>query len=741
MHHGCSSMNKIHVKLENCYGIPKFEREFDFSNFNIFVVYASNGIMKTSFAKTFRDIQVGTEPHDQLDKSLSSTYEVLLDGTGQQINSGSVCVIEPYNEKAFESGEKILTLLADEQTRKEYTDIYNKIEDLKKATLSSLKKISGSSNYEAEIIETFSSLGKPNIFEIFDETFGQVQSSKDSFAFKYNDVFDPNDKVRKFLEENSALLKQYIEKYDALISQSKFFSKAPGKIFGTTEAKNLTDSLDGDAFFVAGHKLTLKFDGDVTETVGLVKVVEDEVARIFSDKELKEVFDKIDKKLNANKELKAFKKVIENDPKILVRLEDYNQFRREVWFSFLKQIEKSLEELIALYNTERVNLEAVIKKAHEGRSEWEAVLEEFKNRFKDMPFTVAIRNKSDAVLKEEAPAIDFQYKGKAVEKEFLFKDVLSMGEKRALYLLDVIFEIKSRRLEGKDTLFVIDDIADSFDYKNKYAIVEYLNDLSKETGFRSIILTYNFDFFRTLQSRVLGASKWTHSLIAEKTDAEIKLYRAGDRNITDPFSTWRAGINNNEKCLVAALPFVRNLIEFRSGKCSKYLLLTHALHQKDAVATPAVKATKDICISDLEPVYADVLENVNFAYPDPSKKIVDIIDDLCKEIKDQQDLNSVVLEDKIVLAIGIRLVAERYMWSKISDKSEITKNQTGELFERYKGEFLAIKSHEFAIVTLERVNIMTPESIHLNSFMYEPILDMGIDELKHLRDDVLKLEV
>ena len=48
------------------------------------------------------------------------------------------------------------------------------------------------------------------------------------------------------------------------------------------------------------------------------------------------------------------------------------------------------------------------------------------------------------------------------------------------------------------TIFVVDDIADSFDYKNKYAIVEYLTDILTEPFFLQIILTHNYDFYRTV---------------------------------------------------------------------------------------------------------------------------------------------------------------------------------------------------------------------------------------------------
>lgn len=47
------AMNKLNINLENCYGIKKLQKEFDFSDRSAFVIYASNGSMKTSFTKTF----------------------------------------------------------------------------------------------------------------------------------------------------------------------------------------------------------------------------------------------------------------------------------------------------------------------------------------------------------------------------------------------------------------------------------------------------------------------------------------------------------------------------------------------------------------------------------------------------------------------------------------------------------------------------------------------------------------
>ena len=65
---------------------------------------------------------------------------------------------------------------------------------------------------------------------------------------------------------------------------------------------------------------------------------------------------------------------------------------------------------------------------------------------------------------------------------------LSMGERKALYVLNVIFEIETRMKRQQETFVVVDDIADSFDYQNKYAIIQYLKDISDDGLFKLLIM-------------------------------------------------------------------------------------------------------------------------------------------------------------------------------------------------------------------------------------------------------------
>jgi hypothetical protein len=90
------------------------------------------------------------------------------------------------------------------------------------------------------------------------------------------------------------------------------------------------------------------------------------------------------------------------------------------------------------------------------------------------------------------------------------------------------------------------------------------------------------------------------------------------------------------------------------------------------------------------------------------------------------------LENKVVLAIATRLRAERYIVAKLNDLpfwQEITSKQTTVLLRKFKKQF---PGESDAATLVDRVSIMTPENIHLNSFMYEPILDMSDDNLRKL---------
>ena len=141
---------------------------------------------------------------------------------------------------------------------------------------------------------------------------------------------------------------------------------------------------------------------------------------------------------------------------------------------------------------------------------------------------------------------------------------------------------------------------------------------------------------------------------------------------------------------------------------------------------------------DLDAIYADVFGGSGSFVGNPNESVVDHIEKEAKACFNGNGGGN--LEAKVVLSLGMRLAAENFMVAKIADAdfvSGITRNQTPQLLQRFESDF---SSETEAIGTLRKVVLMTPENIHLNAFMYEPILDTSDDSLRSLYSDVRSLK-
>jgi hypothetical protein len=724
-------MDKIIIEIENCYGINKLVTEFDFTNRkSTHAIYAPNGVMKTSFANVFDDFSRDQESRDLVYPSRVSK-RILKDSTGNQISNETIFVIRPY-ESSFKSG-KMATLLVNEELRKKYLEIHESIDKEKDTLIKALEKTSGiKSNIEQILSETFTDDRKSFFTALVHLEKEIVNEAAPLYShIKYKLIFD--EKVLDFLSTGDFRnqIKQYIEKYEELIKSSTFLKKDFNHYHATAVQKNLSDN----GFFKAAHSINLNVGSSKTEIVDeneFNKLIQGERERILQDSVLKTIFDNIDKKIS-NAQLREFRDYLFENQDILIELSDIHNFKTKLWISFLKSNLELYQNLLSEFIKGQAEIKVIIDQAHREKTDWENVIHIFNKRFY-VPYKLSISNKADAILSDEAPSIHYHFNNTDHTPEEINEDlllrVLSQGEKRALYLLHIIFEIESRRKQGIVTLFVIDDIADSFDYKNKYAIIEYLREISNTSIFRSIILTHNFDFFRTIQDRVMGGERHQNSYMAIKEQDHISLIRLSYNYISNPFNEWKSDLSDQRK-LIASITFARNIAEYL-GDYENINKLTALLHIKPS--------TRNLKIKDLEVIYKNIFKDMDHLQLEEQEMyIIDLIFGVAQDICDSITESGLNLENKIVLSIAIRLSAEIYMINKINDNSfvsQITSSQTGKLFRRYK----KLYTEDFrSLEILEKVNIMTPENIHLNSFMYEPILDMSDSHLKDLYIEVNQL--
>lgn len=720
-------MQKLKIHFENCYGIKKLECGFDFSTKRIYSIYAPNGTMKTSFAKTLKDFGENKDSSDLIFPERSPIRKI-QDENDVDLALNQVFVIEPYN-KDYKS-DKLSTLVVKQELKNRYDEIYQDLETAQKEFIKKLKSVSQSTDCESEFIETFKENPKDAFFDLIVKIYHKLDSSVViDYKFKYNDVFDKKGNVKKFLETNIDSLNEYIKQYESLLTGSNFFKKS-SNTFGTYQANEIINSVKDNSFFDAGHSIELSDTTKISSVDEFVKLVDDEIQKILNDAKLKKAFDKIDKAIGTNAELRSFKVALEKDNSLLIELKNYDAFKQKIWLSYFSNLYSDVGYLWDLYNARKEELEMIIREAIDTKTDWEKATKEFNERFRGIPFRLEIGNQDDVILKTSTPSLKFIFTDsgdeKHIEKDELLK-VLSQGERRALYLLNIVFEIQARKKLNQSTIFIIDDIADSFDYKNKYAIIEYLKDIANEPNFYQIILTHNFDFFRTVGSRL--CIDRLHRLYTIKSDTEV--YLKPEKYQKNPFENWIKNINSDKNFLIALIPFVRNLTEYTNGISNNlhYNTLTDLLHIKTN--------TKNITHQELTAVFGTVVPLIT-----PNQDTTKVIDTIysCANTISQETIHTEVnLEKKIVLSIATRLKAEEFMIDKINNPTTVngmTGNQTIKLFEIYKSTF---ESEQTNIESLDKVNLMTAENIHLNSFMYEPLLDMSDSHLKALYAEIKNL--
>ena len=136
--------------------------------------------------------------------------------------------------------------------------------------------------------------------------------------------------------------------------------------------------------------------------------------------------------------------------------------------------------------------------------------------------------------------------------------------------------------------------------------------------------------------------------------------------------------------------------------------------------------------------YKNKNKAISFAAGREEELIYDII---MKESNNIADIEKLEIENKLILSMAIRLKGELYMQDKImsvvpNGQSIVEdifckKNQSAWLIKAYKENI-----NDERMNILEIVAMITPENIHLNSFMFEPILDMSLKYLYKIYNEI-----
>ena len=656
---------ELKIFLKNCFGIGKLEHSFDLSKDNAIMVYAPNGTMKTSLARTFMCLEDNHNAADLLDDTKVSKYSIQLDGNF--VANDQVYVYKTEDNQIEPNG----ILQIEEDNIKSFIASPNEI-DQYKSTLKPLKA------FLDEINMRFSKLVRLGNY-FFDEEVVKL----------YN--------IEGILSRYDSISKAIFESHTFDISKCNFNEIMYDELFDKNRIS---------AKYINAH---------YNELVNPNKTVRKKV-KVGS---------------GGQKRWNRLCEIVDSNSYVKSKIGDLESLRREYLLYFIHSESTIMSEFYSLYVKEKEKLQDIINKVNKDNQLWNHVVSIFHYRF-NVPYALELENKAKVILLNDIPYVNYVHQGTTGHKKYKgkehFLNFISTGEKRAYYLLLNLFELEKRKERKEKQIIVIDDIAESFDYKNKYAIIEYLADLKDCKNFILIILTHNFDFYRTVHSRL----NVKNIFIANK-DKERNVTLQKGSYVRDIIKNKLIKNIDNSLYLIALIPFVRNIVEYtKGGSSDEYIQLTSFLHVKPE--------TESLTMGDLMRIVAANIHIANkVSISNTDQKYINCL--YCKAEDVVKYDNLIAIENKLVLSMAIRIIAELFMTREIGGKTDenrdVNSNQTKFLFEKYRKCHPA-KENESKII--RKVLMLTSENIHINNFMFEPIIDLSLDELKYLYNEVKSLQ-
>ncbi len=719
-------------KFKNVYGINDL-KGIDSVNGNA-IIYAPNGGTKTSLALGFKSISNGINPNDRIFEK-KCEYVFNLDGNlysdkeSKNIDNIVVYNFEEYYKESLEnSGNKINLLTISTKLQRKYGEIYQVCLDKIDILSRKISSIIGNKKKEADNISLS--------LDFFKSAFN-LYNWKDIIVFlsniEWSDKIEIENNIINILNENTIPIissDDFIEKVNKLNNtlNSKVESILFKGVFGSIEAGKLIKEIKSDGFFEAGHAIKLcGKDELITSCEDFEKIYQEQLNIIYNDDETKKDVEDLLSKINKNKATREIRGFISN-PEILTQMNDFNKFSLKILSGCLQSLETEIKETAKLINNSDEAINKLMNEAESERTKWEEICSIFNDRF-IVPFEISIKNRFNSIIGKNYPAFKIKYKKNNSEKvinEELLKKTLSTGEVRALTILHFLFDLNISIKKNNETFVILDDVVDSFDYKNKYAMIEYISELSSENNIICWVLTHNFDFFSSCKYRVKEFDKY---YIKQNKNSEN--FQKFNESIIgggmELFSNWKKMLNDtsDEKKFISLIPVCRNLVELKYGvNDEKYKTLCNVLHFR--------LNTKNILVKEIKPIFIETF-NINCNL-DASKKVFDILFEQLNILSATNLSNSIGLDDKIILAIGIRIVIEM-VFNKFDTSFVDSDLSLGKEYESVK-QYLEEDDKK----VFSKALISIPEFVHLNSFMYEPLIDIPTIVLQEIYKDVIKIK-
>lgn len=697
-------------RVENAFGIKSLHLNLE-NDKKMYqeLIYSKNGSFKTSFSNTLYNLSNGT---------LENVFDRLTDEKAIL----DISILENGKEiKKFDNRFVVFSREIYEQHSKLLSDYSSELETLTidKKNSEYINELLTEETIEIKLQVDNYLKGTGLNFEILLNMFSNLDDGYlDRIIQLLNTII--NHEAQDISEIN--IKKIYQKAYD-IVDQSEFQSKISNYIrvlenkinaqlfdkdFNENNCLQFINNVDKAKYLSETKSRGLFLKDKVYYDIDEVKkIFEEEIKKISKDPEIIEQSKEITKLIGTAKESECLKESIQKKPLLVKQL---SAGRKNILLSYLKSSSIDYNYWLEVVKKAKKELNNVLKIAQDKQTNFERAIEIYKNRFHPI-FDIKIVNKAESMLGIKTPTITF-YHNRYCDipvSETKLSQILSSGEKTTLNILKFIVEYEN--CKKYHPFIILDDIVETFDYSNRYAFMEYINDLVN-LDIPTIVMTHNFEFYRTISKRI---PKLRKSVASANYNGVVDIQTNNRIN---------KNMENVLKCsniydFFCAIPYLREIktILLEDTKildsCLHYKEDTSKLQIKDILLQFPSNAIKNLKID----------ENVNYM-----KKLFEIADNLSR-------FDDFDIVKKTILSLSCRLLIERkIIVNNFNLLTNINTNQTAQLLDLY-GEklFPDVKKN------LEAVQLSTPEFIHANTFMYEPLIDIDGKYLFDLYNQIKKI--
>lgn len=697
-------------KVENAFGIKSLHLNLE-NDKKMYqeLIYSKNGSFKTSFSNTLYNLSNGT---------LENVFDRLTDEKAIL----DISILENGKEiKNFDNRFVVFSREIYEQHSKLLSDYSSELE-----TLTIDKK---NSEYINELLTEETIEIKLQIdnylkgiglnFEILLDMFSNLEDGYlDRIIQLLNTII--NHEAQDISEIN--IKKIYQKAYD-IVDQSEFQSKISNYIqvlenkinaqlfdknFNENNCLQFINNVDKAKYLSETKSRGLFLKDKVYYDIDEVKkIFEEEIKKISKDPEIIEQSKEITKLMGTAKESEFLKESIQKNPLLVKQL---SAGRKNILLSYLKSSSIDYNYWLEVVKKAKKELNNVLKIAQDKQTNFERAIEIYKNRFHPI-FDIKIVNKAESMLGIKTPTITF-YHNRYCEipvSETKLSQILSSGEKTTLNILKFIVEYEN--CKKYHPFIILDDIVETFDYSNRYAFMEYINDLVN-LDVPTIVMTHNFEFYRTVSKRI---PKLRKSVASANSNGVVDIQTNNRIN---------KNMENVLKCsniydFFCAIPYLR---EIKTILLEDTKTLDSCLHYKENTSKLQIK---DILLQFPSNAIKSLKIDENDIY---MEKLFEIADNL-------SGFDDFDIVKKTILSLSCRLLIERkIIANNFNLLTNINTNQTAQLLDLY-GEKLFPNVKKY----LEAVQLSTPEFIHANAFMYEPLIDINGKYLFELYNQIKKI--